>query len=100
MRGASDAHGLEIALDRPLPTALPVGPATAVFCIGSCFHRNQRIADLAIVVDGVRQAPTAQRMPRLDREPRRALPKVGTTAGQASAKPRMPESGDGDWKEF
>ena len=40
------------------------------------------------------------RMPRLDREPRRALPKVGTTAGQASAKPRMPESGDGDWKEF
>ncbi len=67
MRDVSEAHGLEIALDRPLPTALPVGPATAVFCIGSCFHRNQRIADLAIVVDGVRQRPTAQRMPRLDR---------------------------------
>jgi methyl-accepting chemotaxis protein len=40
------------------------------------------------------------RMPRLDREPRRALPKAGVTAGQASAKPGMPESGDGEWKEF
>ncbi len=40
---ASDRTGLEIALDRPLPAALPVGQATAVFCVGTCFHRHQRI---------------------------------------------------------
>ena len=38
-----------------------------MFCVGSCFHRHQRIAELTIVVDGLRHRPTAQRMPRLDR---------------------------------
>lgn len=66
-RDAVDALGLEAGLDRPLPAAIPVGAETAVFCIGSCFHRHQRVADLAIVVDGKRHRPTAQRMPRLDR---------------------------------
>jgi glycosyltransferase involved in cell wall biosynthesis len=66
-RRASEGHGLQIALDRPLPRTLPVGAATAVFCVGSCFHRHQRIADLAILVDGTRYEPAAQRMPRLDR---------------------------------
>ena len=62
-----DAQGLEIALDRPLPEAISVGPETAVFCVGSCFHRHQRVGELAIVVNGERHRPTAQQMPRLDR---------------------------------
>jgi len=37
---------------------------------------------------------------RLPRQPSRALPKAAAAAGLASTKPRMPESGDGDWKEF
>ena len=58
---------LEVTLDRPLPKALPAGQATAVFCIGTCFHQQRRVVDLAITVDGVRSRPSAQRMPRLDR---------------------------------
>lgn len=63
----ADETGLEITLDHPLPPSLPVGPATAVFCVGTCFHRHRRVANIAIVVDGVPHRPTAQRMPRLDR---------------------------------
>jgi glycosyltransferase involved in cell wall biosynthesis len=64
---ATSGTELEVALDRPLPEALPVGPATAIFCVGTCFHRRRRVADLVIAVNGVRHRPTAQRMPRLDR---------------------------------
>jgi glycosyltransferase involved in cell wall biosynthesis len=83
-RGISEAHGLEIALDRPLPTVMAVGPATAVFCVGSCFHRHHPIIDLAIVVDGLRHRPTAARMPRLDRfrELHPTLPPDGATAAE------------------
>jgi glycosyltransferase involved in cell wall biosynthesis len=59
--------GLDIVLDRPLPGSLPVGKATAVFCVGTCFDRHRHIADMAIIVDGIRHRPTAQRMPRPDR---------------------------------
>ena len=62
-----DGSGLEATLDRPLPTTLPVGPATALFCVGTCFHRHQRVRDVSLVVDGTRHRPTAQRMPRMDR---------------------------------
>jgi glycosyltransferase involved in cell wall biosynthesis len=65
--GVVTGSDLDLILDRPLPEALPVGPATAVFCVGTCFHRRQSIVDLAITIDGVRHRPTAQRMPRLDR---------------------------------
>jgi glycosyltransferase involved in cell wall biosynthesis len=65
--GAVDAAELDVTLDRPLPPAVPVGRATVVFCAGTCFHRYQRVTDLAITVNGVRHRPTAQRMPRRDR---------------------------------
>jgi glycosyltransferase involved in cell wall biosynthesis len=58
---------LDLVLDSPLPRALPVGQATALFCIGTCFHRHRPVEALTITVDGVRHRPTAQAMPRLDR---------------------------------
>jgi glycosyltransferase involved in cell wall biosynthesis len=61
------AGGLEVTLDRPLTASVPVGAATAIFCVGTCFHRHRRVADVTIVVNGVRHRPTAQQMPRLDR---------------------------------
>ncbi|MQA73287.1 MAG: glycosyltransferase [Solirubrobacterales bacterium] len=64
---ASQATGLDLTLDRPLPRCLPVGQATAVFCVGSCFHPHLVVDELGIVVDGVRHRPLAQAMPRLDR---------------------------------
>jgi glycosyltransferase involved in cell wall biosynthesis len=63
----ADRTRLEVTLDRPLPATVPVGPPTAIFCVGTCFHRRHRVADMRIVVGGVRHRPTAQRMPRLDR---------------------------------
>jgi glycosyltransferase involved in cell wall biosynthesis len=63
---ALDAAGLDVALDRPLPEAVPVGRATAIFCVGTCFHRHHRVSDLAIAVNGARHRPIAQRMPRPD----------------------------------
>jgi glycosyltransferase involved in cell wall biosynthesis len=65
--GAVNATGLDIALDRPLPASVPVGRATAVFCVGSCFHPHRRVTEVTIAVNGVRHRPAAQRMPRLDR---------------------------------
>jgi glycosyltransferase involved in cell wall biosynthesis len=57
---------LQVQLDRQLPATLPVGRAGAVFCFGACWHPRLRVVDLAIVVDGERRRPAAQRMPRLD----------------------------------
>jgi glycosyltransferase involved in cell wall biosynthesis len=57
---------LEISLDRPLPRTLRTGEATAVFCVGTCFHRDRAIEELAITVDGAPHRPTAHGMPRLD----------------------------------
>jgi glycosyltransferase involved in cell wall biosynthesis len=57
---------LQLRLDTPLPSRLPVGRATAVFCLGTCFHRHQAIRRLEILVDGRGHAPTACRMPRPD----------------------------------
>jgi glycosyltransferase involved in cell wall biosynthesis len=65
--GAATRSDLDLVLDRPLPEALPVRSATAVFCVGTCFHRHQSVVDLEVIVDGVRHRPTARRMPRLDR---------------------------------
>jgi glycosyltransferase involved in cell wall biosynthesis len=57
---------LVVKLDAPLPDSLPVGSATAVFCYGTCFHRHAAVGELAILVDGVRQRPSAAGMPRPD----------------------------------
>jgi glycosyltransferase involved in cell wall biosynthesis len=79
--------GLEITLDRPLPQRLSVGPATAIFCVGTCFHRERRVADLTIVVDGVPHQPAAQRMPRLDRF-RELHPNLRREAGSVDRDPQ------------
>lgn len=62
---------LVAALERPLPPTLPVGRATALFCVGFCFHPAQAITELSILVDGEPHAPSAFAMPRPDlAEPR------------------------------
>jgi len=56
---------LRATLERPLP-AIPVGSATAVFCAGSCWHPEQPLADLQILVDGEAHRAAAFGMPRPD----------------------------------
>ncbi|MFN8161817.1 MAG: glycosyltransferase [Solirubrobacterales bacterium] len=67
----SGDHGdgdLVVNLDAPVaPNALRVGCATAVFCVGSCFHRTRDIGRLEVSVGGARHRATACRMPRPDR---------------------------------
>lgn len=64
MSGTPD---LRVNLENPLPAPLPVGTATAVFCIGTCFHRREAIEQVEIVVDGhERHPPAAFGMPRPD----------------------------------
>src|SRR5215218_5560622 len=53
-------------LESPLPSSLPAGTATAVFCYGTCYHRHAAVAALELLVDGVRHRPAATRMPRPD----------------------------------
>ena len=62
----AEASGLVISLERPLPAELPAGTSTAVFCIGTCFHRSEAIRDLQLIVDGTRHRPAAWGMPRPD----------------------------------
>jgi glycosyltransferase involved in cell wall biosynthesis len=57
---------LRVALDRPLPPALPAGGATALFVVGSCFAADAVIDRLEILVDGVASAVSAHGMPRPD----------------------------------
>ena len=57
---------LVVNLESPLPASLPVGSATAVYVTGTCFHRSERLARLAVEVDGIRHRPAASRMPRPD----------------------------------
>jgi glycosyltransferase involved in cell wall biosynthesis len=58
---------LVVELESPLPTTLPVGQGTAVFCAGACFHPHETVENLEIVVDGVhRHRPAAFAMPRPD----------------------------------
>jgi glycosyltransferase involved in cell wall biosynthesis len=64
-RTAAAASDLVVGLERPLPS-LPVGRATAVFCIGTCFDTGGEVVDLKLIVDGVRHRPAAFGMPRPD----------------------------------
>jgi hypothetical protein len=57
---------LEVRLERALPESLPAGSATAVFCVGSCYHRDQPVDRLEIVVDGRAYPAAASGMPRPD----------------------------------
>jgi glycosyltransferase involved in cell wall biosynthesis len=63
--GAIDSD-LRAWLDAPLPSSLPAGQPTALFCRGACFHRRERLAGLELVVGGARYRPAAWRMPRMD----------------------------------
>jgi glycosyltransferase involved in cell wall biosynthesis len=60
------ASDLVVRLETPLPASLPAGRADALFVLGSCFHSRERIAELALVVDGVAHPPDAWAMPRPD----------------------------------
>jgi glycosyltransferase involved in cell wall biosynthesis len=57
---------LQVMLEVPIPSRLPVGSPTAVLCRGTCFHRRRPIERMTILVDGVPHRPTALRMPRPD----------------------------------
>jgi glycosyltransferase involved in cell wall biosynthesis len=57
---------LTVRLDTELPDSLPVGRGAAIFCLGACFHPEERLRGLDILVDGEAQRPAAWRMPRLD----------------------------------
>ncbi len=63
---SAPAPGLAVTLERPLPATLPVRTGTAVFLLGSCFHPEQAVRDVEILVDGLRHRPTAFSMPRPD----------------------------------
>src|SRR5215218_3688831 len=58
---------LEVRTETPLPSRLPAGCRTAIFVLGSCFHRRLGVRRTEIVVDGVATGAEAERMPRLDR---------------------------------
>jgi glycosyltransferase involved in cell wall biosynthesis len=55
-----------VRLDARLPARIAVGSGTALFVQGSCFAWGERLASLALLVDGEEQAPMACAMPRLD----------------------------------
>ena len=57
---------LEVRLERALPVSLPAGSATAIFFVGRCFHPDEEITRLEIVVDGVAHRTTAHGLPRPD----------------------------------
>jgi glycosyltransferase involved in cell wall biosynthesis len=63
---AAETSGLVLHLERPLPPELPAGTSTAVFAIGTCFHRTEAIRELDLIVDGTRHRPAAWGMPRPD----------------------------------
>ncbi len=57
---------LDLRVQTHLPRTLPAGCATALFVLGSCFHRRLPIRRLEMLVDGVATDVAAQGMPRLD----------------------------------
>lgn len=57
---------LDVRLDFPLPESLPAGCRTAVFVIGSCFHRDVDVDSVEVIAGGSATPATAQGMPRLD----------------------------------
>jgi glycosyltransferase involved in cell wall biosynthesis len=57
---------LDVRADSPLPARLPAGCRTAVFVLGSCFHRTQGVRSVEVIAGGVATAATAHGMPRLD----------------------------------
>ena len=71
LAGVADSQ-LDVRVQTEFPGCLPAGSRTAIFVLGSCFHRRLRVRDIELVVGGGATEATAQGMPRLDRY--RALP--------------------------
>jgi glycosyltransferase involved in cell wall biosynthesis len=59
-------------LERPLPPELPAGTGTAVLLLGHCYHPEQAVSKIEVIVGGERLAPDAFAMPRADLARRRA----------------------------
>jgi hypothetical protein len=64
--GDASAGELVVSVEWPLPTRLRAGDATAALISGTCFHREQAVESLEILVGGMRHRPDAFRMPRPD----------------------------------
>jgi glycosyltransferase involved in cell wall biosynthesis len=63
---AVSTSDIVVRLESELPSSLPPGRGTAVFCYGSCFHRGEAVGGLTLLVDGTRHRPAAWGMPRPD----------------------------------
>ncbi len=59
-------EGLHVEVESELPAALPVGSETSLLCCGTCFHEQEAVAGLQVVVGDARHRATALRMPRRD----------------------------------
>jgi glycosyltransferase involved in cell wall biosynthesis len=59
-------------LETALPSSVPAGSATAVFCYGSYLNRDGEIDDVELLVDGEAHRPAAQGMSRPELGPGRA----------------------------
>jgi glycosyltransferase involved in cell wall biosynthesis len=57
---------LVVDLETPLPSTIPAGTATAVFCYGSYEHAREPVAEIDLLIDGRVQRPSAQGMARPD----------------------------------
>ena len=64
--GSAPEQELDVRVQSQLPEQLPAGSKSAIFILGSCFHRRAQVKRIEILVDDARFRPTAQRMPRLD----------------------------------
>lgn len=62
----SGAKGLRAAAERGIPASLPAGSLTSAFVFGSCFHDEQSLAGLEILVAGEATPAMAHSMPRID----------------------------------
>jgi glycosyltransferase involved in cell wall biosynthesis len=65
---------LDVRVDTPLPRSVPAGSRTAIFVLGSCFHRRLGVRGIEVTAGGAATEATAQGMPRVDRY--RTLPDV------------------------
>jgi len=57
---------LDVRLENELPPSLPPDTRTAIFVIGSCFHRREAVRRLELVAGAAEVPATATAMPRRD----------------------------------
>lgn len=65
-KAISSMHQLHAALEQPTQTHIAVGAGSAMLVSGWCFHTQEAIRDLAVVVGGVRHRVAHQGLVRLD----------------------------------